>query len=97
MEPDDAHRPSLVPAAWTASVREVGMEQRREASFALAYAFAEDPLSVYLVRDGDGGDDPSAEPLGKLHLRIMTYTFSAYRIAGVVTTVGPDYDSVALW
>lgn len=85
-------RPSLVPAAWGTSVREVTMDERREASFSLAYALAEDPMSFYLVRAGD-----SAEQAWKSHLRIMSCVFAMYRLAGIVTTVGPDYDAVALW
>ncbi|KAF4513426.1 hypothetical protein G6O67_000699 [Ophiocordyceps sinensis] len=68
------------------------MDERREASFSLAYALAEDPMSFYLVRAGD-----SAEQAWKSHLRIMSCVFAVYRLAGIVTTVGPDYDAVALW
>ncbi|KAF4587385.1 acetyltransferase [Ophiocordyceps camponoti-floridani] len=85
---------SLTPSNWTTSVRDVPMSQRREASFSLAYAFAADPLSVYLL-SGDGPQ--SAEYTWALHLRIMSCTFAAYRIRGIVTTIGPDYDAIALW
>ncbi|RCI09424.1 hypothetical protein L249_3751 [Ophiocordyceps polyrhachis-furcata BCC 54312] len=88
------HEQSLIPPTWLTSVREVSMSERREASFSLAYAFATDPLSVYLL---DGDDDKTEEQKWSLHLRIMSCTFAAYHIRGIVTTIGPDYDAIALW
>ncbi|PFH58667.1 hypothetical protein XA68_13358 [Ophiocordyceps unilateralis] len=91
----DLEASSLTPATWLTSVREVPMSERREASFSLAFAFASDPLSVYLLA-GDGSN-LTAEQTWALHLRIMSCTFAAYRIRGIVTTIGPDYDAIALW
>ncbi|RDA96097.1 hypothetical protein CP533_1717 [Ophiocordyceps camponoti-saundersi (nom. inval.)] len=93
-QPQEQLKKSLIPPTWTTSVREVSMSERREASFSLAYAFATDPLSVYLL---DGDEDQTAEQKWTLHLRIMSCTFAAYHIRGIVTTIGPDYDAIALW
>ena len=91
-----APSPSLIPPVWDTAVRELGMGERAEAGRSLALAFAADPLSVYLL----AGDDTAGwapERRWALHVRIMRYTFAAYRLRGVVTAVGPDYDAIAMW
>ncbi|UNI21652.1 hypothetical protein JDV02_007624 [Purpureocillium takamizusanense] len=91
-----ARVPSLIPPIWHDTVRQLGMKERKEAGLSLAHAFATDPLSVYLLADElDKGWPP--ERLWKLHVRIMRYTFAAYRLRGVATAVGPDYEAIALW
>ncbi|KAK0722174.1 acetyltransferase [Lasiosphaeria miniovina] len=87
---------SLVPPKWEDGVRVVGMSECREAALTLAHAFAADDYAQYLADPGDM-DDISAEDKWKLHLDITTYTVAAGCLEGLVTTVGPDYDSVALW
>ncbi|QYS93587.1 Acetyltransferase [Trichoderma simmonsii] len=89
-------RRSLVPQAWEKSVRKIGLAECEQAGVSLAHAFAADALSMYLL-DGDGEDRYSDETKWKLHVRIMTYLVSAHCYSGVVTTIGPDYDAVALW
>ncbi|KAL7963232.1 hypothetical protein V8C34DRAFT_300551 [Trichoderma compactum] len=89
-------RRSLVPRAWEKSVRKIGLAECEQAGVSLAHAFAADALSMYLL-DGDGEDRYSDETKWKLHVRIMTYLVSAHCYSGVVTTIGPDYDAVALW
>ncbi|PHH86687.1 hypothetical protein CDD83_9885 [Cordyceps sp. RAO-2017] len=91
-----SERQSLIPPAWTSTVREIGMSERREASFSLAAAFAADPLSLYLLA-GEDAAGLAPERVWDLHLRVMSCTFAAYRIRGVVTTIGADYDAIALW
>lgn len=99
-------RRSLVPARWEESVRVVGMSECREAALSLAHAFAADDYAQYLVdvdADGGGGGDMhghhrlSAEEKWKLHVDILTYTVASTCMSGLVTTVGPEYDCVALW
>ncbi|KAL7916030.1 hypothetical protein GGI35DRAFT_16168 [Trichoderma velutinum] len=90
------HRRSLIPQAWEKSVRKIGLAECEQAGVSLAHAFAADALSMYLL-DGDGADRYSDETKWKLHVRIMTYLVSAHCYSGVVTTIGPDYDAVALW
>lgn len=84
---------SLVPPKWKDSVRVVGMSEHREAALTLAHAFAADDYAQYLVDPGLS----TAEDKWKLHVDIMTYAVAAHCINGLVTTIGPDYDSVALW
>lgn len=90
---------SLVPVQWGESVRTVGMSECKEAALSLAHAFAADDLHRYLVdADDDSTDQPlSPEDKWKLHVDIMTYIVAAHCCNGVVSTIGPDYEGVALW
>ncbi|CAK7228048.1 hypothetical protein SCUCBS95973_006748 [Sporothrix curviconia] len=87
---------SLVPTQWAANVRVIGMSECREAALSLAHAFAADGLSLYLVMSDDTAD-VSAEDKWRLHVDIMTYIVAAVCMNGIVTTIGPDYEGVALW
>jgi hypothetical protein len=90
---------SLVPPKWEESVRVLGMDECREAALTLAHAFAADEYAQYLVDPGDVSDGASISPEDKwkLHVDIMTYAVAAHCLGGLVTCIGPDYDSVALW
>ncbi len=57
---------------------------------------AADDLSQYLV-DSDDMANISAEDKWRLHVDIMTYFVVATSLNGIVTTIGPDYEGVALW
>ncbi|KAK3944911.1 acetyltransferase [Diplogelasinospora grovesii] len=102
-----SQRTSLIPPRWESSVRTVGMSECREAALSLAHAFAGDAYAQYLVDDADPSPpasvppppsgESSAEDRWKLHVDIMTYAVAAHCLNGLVTTIGPDYDSVALW
>jgi hypothetical protein len=87
---------SLVPAQWEANVRIIGMSECREAALSLAHAFAADGLSLYLVTSDDTAG-LSDEDKWRLHVDIMTYIVAAVCLNGIVTTIGPDYEGVALW
>ena len=87
---------SLVPAQWAANARVIGMSECREAALSLAHAFAADGLSQYLVTSDDTAS-VSAEDKWRLHVDIMTYIVAAVCMNGIVTTIGPDYEGVALW
>ncbi|ERS97736.1 hypothetical protein HMPREF1624_05907 [Sporothrix schenckii ATCC 58251] len=89
-------RASLVPAQWETNVRVIGMSECREAALSLAHAFAADGLSLYLVTSDDTAGF-SEEVKWRLHVDIMTYIVAAVCLNGVVTTIGPDYEGVALW
>jgi hypothetical protein len=89
-------RRSLVPAKWEDSVRVIGISECKEAGLSLAHSFAADELSQYLL-DADDMSNLSAEYKWKLHVDIMTYIVAAHCYNGIVTTIGPDYDAVALW
>lgn len=87
---------SLIPSTWDAEVRRLRMSDRREAGLALAQSFATDPLSLYLM----GVDDAScwsSEQLWKLHVRLMVCSYASFKFRGIATSVGPDFDAVALW
>ncbi|KAK1522146.1 acetyltransferase [Colletotrichum costaricense] len=87
---------SLVPPKWEDTVRVIGMSECKEAGLSLAHAFAADDLSQYLL-DADDMANLSAESKWKLHVDIMTYIAAAHSLNGIVTTIGSDYDAVALW
>ncbi len=92
---------SLVPDTWATTVRQIGMAECREAALSLAHAFAADGLSLYMVtpdfKSGKTTTSMSAEAMWRLHVDIMTYFVGAVAMNGMVTTIGPDYEGVALW
>ncbi len=87
---------SLVPARWEDTVRTIGIAESKAAALSLAHAFAADDYAKYLV-DSDDMAGLTAEEKWQLHVDIMTYAVAAHCYAGLVTTIGPDYESVALW
>ena len=87
---------SLVPRKWEETVRVIGMSECKEAGLSLAHAFAADDLAQYLLNSDDMAS-LSAEEKWRLHVDIMTYIVAAHCINGIVTTIGPDYEGVALW
>ena len=87
---------SLVPPNWDAAVRTVTMPECKEVGLSLAHSFAADDLSQYLV-DADDMAHLSHEEKWRLHVDMMTYITAAHLMKGIVTTIGPDYDSVAVW
>ncbi len=58
----------------------------------------EDKLGGVVGGAGEGGRDLTVEE-GKwrLHVDILTYTVASHCMDGLVTAVGPECDSVALW
>lgn len=87
---------SLVPPRWEDNVRILRLSECRAAGLSLAHAFANDDLAQYLVSPGDM-TDVSAEDKWRLHVDIFTYIVAATCYNGVATTIGPDYEGVALW
>ncbi|OIW32074.1 acetyltransferase [Coniochaeta ligniaria NRRL 30616] len=87
---------SLVPPRWEDSVRVLGLSECKAAGLSLAHAFADDDLAQYLV-NSDDMTDVSAEDKWKIHVDIFTYMVAATCYNGIATTIGPDYDGVALW
>ncbi|KAK6828597.1 cyclopropane-fatty-acyl-phospholipid synthase [Apiospora arundinis] len=92
---------SLVPEKWGDQVRAIGIAEYKEAALSLAQAFASDDLARYLVGAEGEGDGVAAgtadETKWRLHVDIMNYIVAAHCYSGVVTTIGADYDGVALW
>lgn len=87
---------TLVPPSWDAAARRVGMSECKEVGLSLAHSFAADDLSQYLV-DADDMTHLSHEEKWRLHVDIMTYIAAAHLMKGVVTTIGSEFDSVAVW
>ncbi|OTB08166.1 hypothetical protein M426DRAFT_201956 [Hypoxylon sp. CI-4A] len=87
---------SLVPEKWEDQVRAIGISEYKEAALSLAQAFATDELAQYLLDADDmvGYDD---EAKWRLHVDIFNYIVAAHCYRGIVTTIGPDYEGVALW
>ncbi|KAI0447590.1 hypothetical protein F4803DRAFT_269806 [Xylaria telfairii] len=84
---------SLVPEKWEDQVRVIGISECKEAALSLAQAFATDELAQYILDAEEGGD----ESKWRLHVDIFNYIVAAHCYKGVVTTIGPDYEAVALW
>jgi hypothetical protein len=87
---------SLLPERWGDHVRAVGISEHKEVGRSIAQAFATDELAHYLL-DSDDMAGLSDEARWKLHVDMMKYIVAAHCISGLVTTIGPDYEGVALW
>jgi hypothetical protein len=84
---------SLSPDETTAEVRIVPIA---EYAMSLAEAFAVDEVARYFL-DTDDMAAYTEEYKYKLHCDIMRYVTAAHCYRGIVTTIGPNYDAVALW
>ncbi|KAF2999071.1 hypothetical protein E8E14_004856 [Neopestalotiopsis sp. 37M] len=89
-------RRSLLPEKWRDQVRAVGLSEHKEAGLSIAQAFASDELAHYLL-DSDDMATLSDEARWRLHVDMMKYIVAAHCLSGLVTTIGPDYEGVALW
>ncbi|KAI1826507.1 hypothetical protein F4861DRAFT_537084 [Xylaria intraflava] len=85
---------SLVPEKWEDQVRAIGISECKGAALSLAQAFATDELAQYIL---DAEDVEGAETKWKLHVDLFGYIVAAHCYKGIVTTIGPDYEAVALW
>lgn len=77
-------------------VRVIGISEYAQAAQCLAEAFAVDEVARYFI-DTDDMTSYSEEYKYKLHCDILRYITAAHCYKGIVTTIGPDYDAVALW
>ena len=77
-------------------VRVVSVSEYKEAALCLAEAFAEDAVARYFI-DVPDREHWTEEDKWTLHLEILEYVTYAHCLKGLVTTVGPNYDAVALW
>lgn len=77
-------------------VRVVGISEYKAAALSLAQAFKDDDVSMYFV-ETEEVKHWTPEEKWDLHVTIMEYLVYAHILKGLVTTVGPDYASVALW
>ena len=76
-------------------VRIVDISEYREAADALALCFKEDHVAKYFLLNDVS--EQWTEATYALHVQIMRYITYAHCSKGLVTTVGSNYDSVALW
>jgi hypothetical protein len=76
-------------------VRVVGIHEYKEAALCLADAFKDDHTTHYFLNTPDS-TLTDAEKWG-IHVNMMEYITYAHCMKGLVTTVGPNYDAVALW
>lgn len=86
---------SLIPEKWEDHVRTLGISEYKEAALSLSQAFATDELAQYLL-DADDMAGLSDEAKWRLHVDIMKYIVAAHCYKGIVTTIGEDYEGVAL-
>ncbi|KAL2070573.1 hypothetical protein VTL71DRAFT_13599 [Oculimacula yallundae] len=86
---------SLTPST-DEEVRVLGISEYEQAAKCLAEAFAVDEVARYFI-DTDDMATYSEEYKYKMHLDILRYITAAHCYKGIVTTIGPDYDAVALW
>ncbi|KAH8809116.1 hypothetical protein F5884DRAFT_394057 [Xylogone sp. PMI_703] len=77
-------------------VRIVGISEYEQATQCLAEAFINDTVARYFL-DTDDMASYSSDVKWKLHYDIIKYTVAAHCYTGIVTTIGPNYDAVALW
>lgn len=87
---------SLIPPMWDNSVREVSLQESDAAGLSLAHSFATDPSCRYIL-DADDMAKCSPEKKWELHVFMMTSAVASHCLRGAVTTIGPDYDAVAVW
>lgn len=77
-------------------VRVVKKHEYRQAALCLAKAFKDDDVAMYFVETGDA-DHWTWQQKWDLHVSILEYLVYAHILKGLVTTIGPNYDCVALW
>lgn len=78
-------------------VRIVDAEDYKKAAHCLAESFLNDDVSQYFLHTGDGEFNRWTAKARELHNKIYEYITYAHCLKGLVTTIGPNYDSVALW
>lgn len=75
--------------------RIVKLNEYREAAQTLAEAFLEDDVAMYFIETGDR--ILTTQQKWELHVSILEKIVYAHCLRGLVTTVGPNYECVALW
>lgn len=77
-------------------VRVVKKHEYKEAALTLAEAFKDDDLALYFV-ETDDSKHRTRQAKWDLHVSILEYLVYGHILKGLVTTIGPKYDCVALW
>lgn len=81
--------------AQNSEIRVVPPEEHKQAAASLAESFVEDHVMRYAIDTPDS--NWSDKERWAVYVQMMEYITYATCIEGVVTTVGPNYDCVALW
>ena len=89
-------KPGAATPPLTNGVRLVTAAEYKEAALCLAEAFAEDDVARYFI-DVPDREHWTEQEKWDLHVEILEYVTYAHILKGLVTTVGDDYDAVALW
>lgn len=77
-------------------VRVVKKHEYKQAALTLAEAFKDDDVAMYFV-ETDDSEHKSREAKWDLHVNLLEYLVYGHILKGLVTTIGPNYDCVALW
>ena len=77
-------------------VRVVSVNEYKQAAQCLAEAFADDEVAGYFINT-PATERWSSKRKWNLHVSILQYVVAAHCLKGLVTTIGPNYDCVALW
>ena len=77
-------------------LRLIPIADYKKAAQCLAEAFADDPVAMYFINTPDRAHW-TAEQKWDLHVSILEYVTYAHCLKGLALTIGPNYDSVALW
>lgn len=86
-------------ASVTSEAQDVNGESKTHveaATLCLGKAFESDDVARYFVDTDDTAGWSDAKKW-KLHLQIMEALVKSHAKEGLVTTIGPNYDCVALW
>jgi len=87
---------SIEASSKESEIRVVGPNEYKEAAQCLAEAFADDKVVRYPIDTPDREDWSEADKYA-LHRCALEYITYAHSVKGLVTTIGPNYDCVALW
>ncbi|KAL8910899.1 MAG: hypothetical protein Q9171_003854 [Xanthocarpia ochracea] len=77
-------------------VRELDLAESDAAADSLALAFAHDDVAMYFI-DTNDTERWTDEEKWDMHVRIMRSIVKAHCLKGLVLTIGPNHDCVALW
>lgn len=91
-----ADRIAAETAHQSTSIRVVAPHEYQKAAECLSEAFKDDHVVRYAIDTPDRAHWTEEEKY-QLHKQSMEYVTYAHCLKGLVTTVGPDYDCVALW
>lgn len=89
--------PQMQPSVTKGSedLRILKLHEYKEAAQTLAEAFWEDDVAMYFIETGDR--ILTTQQRWDLHVSILEKIVYAHCLKGLVTTVGPNYQCVALW